>query len=95
MMHIVKYLKKKKIPVLTFTSLYEDGKNKLQEFYESLENNFSDSDSDSLEGEGEDLQIKKYIMVDSDSESEDEKVKKRERTSLYSYIWWFKFRAKR
>ena len=28
MIHIVKYLKKKKIPVLTFTSLYEDRKRK-------------------------------------------------------------------
>ena len=73
MIHIVKYLKKKKIPVLTFTSLYEDGKNKLQEFYESLENNSSDSKSD-FEVE-EIAKINKYIMVDSDSE--DEKVKKK------------------
>ena len=78
MIHIVRYLKKKKIPVLTFTSLYEDGKNKLQEFYESLENNSSDSDSPDVSGdEGEGVaKINKYIMVDSDSEDEEVKKKK-------------------
>ena len=76
MIHIVRYLKKKKIPVLTFTSLYEDGKNKLQEFYESLENNSSESDSSDI-SEGEEIaKINKYIMVDSDSEDEERKKKK-------------------
>ena len=76
MIHIVKYLKKKKIPVLTFTSLYEDGKNKLQEFYESLENNSSESDSSNISEEEDIAKINKYIMVDSDSEDEDVKKKK-------------------
>ena len=49
----------------------------MQEFYESLENNFSDSESDSLyldlsRGSEEVTKIKKYIMGDFDSDSSDE-----------------------
>ena len=77
MIHIVKYLKKKKIPISIFTFFSsEDRENKLQEFYESLENNFSDSDSPNELGE-EVTQINKYIMVDSSDFSDNKKVKKK------------------
>ena len=69
MIHIVKYLKKKLVPVSTFTFLYEDGRNKLQEFYESLE--VSDSSDELGELDETESKIHKCIMVDS-SEDKDE-----------------------
>ena len=48
----------------------------MQEFYESLENNFSDSDSPNELGE-EVAQINKYIMVDSSDFSDNKEVKKK------------------
>ena len=75
MIHIVKYLKREKIPILTYILLYEDGKNKLQEFYESLENGNS---LDSSDFEGEKEAVKKYIMTDSPYNSDEKKEDKKE-----------------
>ena len=88
MIHIVKYLKKKKIPVAIFTSLYEDGKNKLQEFYESLENNFSDSESDSdLHDISEDMAIQKYILTDPSNDEEEDENGQKKKEPVYIVIF--------
>ena len=77
-------MKKKKIPVATFTLLYKNGKNKVQEFYESLENNFSDSESDCKESSHckennlNNIVIQKYILtyLSDDEEKNNQKKKK-------------------
>jgi hypothetical protein len=74
MIHIVRYLEKKEIPTITYTSLYKDRINKLKEFYENLEQKQEESE-DKYENEAT---ISKYILTEEDEPEKLEKPKKKE-----------------
>jgi hypothetical protein len=71
MIHIVKYLESKNILVISYTSLFEDGINKLKEFYEDLEQKQQESDE-----KEEQKIISKYILTEEDKSKEKPKKQK-------------------
>lgn len=69
MIHLVKYLESKGIPTVSYTSLYEDGINKLKEFYEDLEKKTESSDEEDEE------EITRYILCEDEEKPPKAKIK--------------------
>lgn len=89
---IIKGLKEKGCNVIKFTSINEDGSNKLDEIIKEIEKgNPDDDEEEDLKGSGKKEKVlqMKYIMVDDDDEEDEKEKEKKDRLLTPEWIFIF------